>query len=171
MRDKKTIISALILIVVALFMAFLSSSVYEMKKINSDVAEVVVPTDDEQCYAYNQQATPDAPYAVNEIIKLNIKGDVMTGEKTGTQSGPDMTNGYEGILTGNKEEDLISVVFAYTIEGSENQEKEIYRVREDLGGIEKLRYPLLEEEGMLVPDATAELKALLYVRVDCEAGN
>jgi len=117
------------------------------------------------CYAYHQEATLDAPYAVDEYINITITGNNITGIKKGTQSGPDMTNGYTGTLKGTVDKTTISTVFSYTIEGSNNSEKEIYNIVSN--GLEKLRYPLKEEEGTLVPDTTKEYKTLSYNTIDC----
>lgn len=181
--SKKTIISVLILIVFGVFVIYLFSSMNEITGINQDIQEnenvpvqkpeggVAVFADGEQCYAYNHIATTTEPYEVSETIKINIKGGIVTGAKTGTQEGPDMTNGYSGTLTGTIREEMMDVVFSYTIEGSKQKEKELYRPRADQIGIEKLRYPLVEEKGILVPDTTKEFKALLYARVGCTASN
>jgi len=127
--------------------------------------------DGRQCYSYNHEATKTDPYTVNEFIDMTIKGNVISGTKTGNQKGPDMTNGYNGTLLGAWNGDIIDVVYSYTVEGSKNKEKEIYRAREDQIGIEKLRYPLIEKGGILVPDTTKEPKTMLYVRVGCTASN
>ncbi|NVN96825.1 hypothetical protein HXX01_01085 [Candidatus Nomurabacteria bacterium] len=102
---------------------------------------------------------------------MMIKNNVVTGTKTGTQKGPDMTNGYKGTLVGTWSGNTIDAIYSYTVEGSKNKEKEIYRTREDQIGIEKLRYPLIEKSGMLVPDTTKEFKTMLYARVGCIASN
>ena len=129
-----------------------------------------IPKEDgRQCYTYNHEATKTEPYAVSEFIDMNIKGKVVTGTKTGTQKGPDMTNGYTGTIEGNLEGDTITSVFSYVIEGSKNKEKEIYKVSKI--GLEKLRYPLVDSKGILVPDITKEFKTLSYSRVGCTASN
>ncbi|MCX6754284.1 MAG: hypothetical protein NTU81_00440 [Candidatus Nomurabacteria bacterium] len=124
-----------------------------------------------QCYTYNHKATNTEPYNVNEFINMTIKDNVISGTKTGNQSGPDMTNGYFGTINGTWSENTIDVVYAYAVEGSKNKEKEIYKIREDQRGIEKLRYQLVEKNGILVPDTTKEFKTMLYARVDCNASN
>lgn len=135
------------------------------------VTPVVVQQKKTFCFTRTHNATKDAPYTVNEHITLVIDGTSVTGTKRGTQSGPDMTNGYEGTLTGTMQKNIITSVFAYTVEGSYNQEKEIYRVKEDQTGIEKLRYPLIERVGILVPDPSKEFTVELYSRVGCDASN
>ena len=146
--------------------------------VSSDTAPLVVtPTtqpnislkDGRQCYTYNHEATPDAPYTVNEFIDITISGNNVTGNKTGTQSGPDMTNGYSGTLVGTLDKNRITDVFSYIIEGSHNKEQEIYKAGKT--GIEKLRYPLIEQAGILVPDTTKEFTTMLYARVGCTASN
>jgi hypothetical protein len=124
-----------------------------------------IVNEDLHCYAYHQEATPTAPYAVDEYVSITINGNEISGTKKGTQNGPDMTNGYEGTLTGSKEQDVMTLLFAYTIEGSQNTEKEIYQFVKT--GIEKWRYPLIEEGGILVPDTTKYYKTLSYKTIDC----
>lgn len=135
---------------------------------NTDQA-VMILKDGRQCYAYNHEATPEAPYTVNEFIDITISSAEVSGTKVGTQNGPDMTNGYQGTLIGKLEGGTINAVFSYTVEGSQNKEKEIYRAGKT--GIEKLRYPLKEEKDMLVPDTTKEFQVLNYARVGCTGSN
>lgn len=122
-----------------------------------------------QCYTYSHGATPEAPYAVNEFIDMTITDGAVNGLKAGTQSGPDMTNGYGGTIVGTSSKDGMNVVFSYTVEGSQNKEKEIYRT--GLTGIEKLRYPLVQSGDMLVPDTTKDFQVLRYARVGCTPSN
>ena len=127
--------------------------------------------DGHQCYTYSHKATTNEPYDVNEFLDITIKNNNVTGTKTGTQKGPDMTNGYKGTFKGtvDKKSGKINSIFSYIIEGSYNQEKEIYRTNKT--GIEKLRYPLIEEKGILVPDTTKKYTLLHYSRVGCSASN
>lgn len=135
--------------------------------ITENVGQSIVRlTDGRQCYMYSHKATSTDPYATSELMDITIKGNSVTGKKRGTQSGPDMTNGYEGTITGTLEENTITAVFSYVIEGSGNKEREIYRA--STAGIEKLRYPLVEQGGMLVPDETKSFTALSYVRINCD---
>ena len=136
-----------------------------------DVKVVSSLEDGRQCYTYNHEATKTEPYTVNEFIDMTIKGGVVSGTKTGTQKGPDMTNGYSGTFTGTRRGDTFDVVYSYIVEGAKNKEKEIYKTRLDQIGIEKLRYPLIEKSGMLIPDTTKEFKTMLYSRVGCTASN
>lgn len=133
------------------------------------IESAVKLVDGRQCYSYNHEATKDAPYTVNEFIDVTIKGEVVTGTKTGNQKGPDMTNGYTGTITGKLNQNTIYDVYSYIVEGSKNKEGEIYRANKT--GIEKLRYPLVEKGGVLVPDMTKEFQLMSYARVPCTASN
>lgn len=132
-------------------------------------------TDGRQCYAYTQEASSTAPYTVHEFLDITIKGNSVSGTKRGDQSGPDMTNGYSGTFTGTVEyspsnpSGQVTGIFAYTIEGSKNKEEEIYQA--NLTGLQKMRYPLIERKGVLVPDLTQQASILLYPRVECEGSN
>ena len=125
--------------------------------------------DGRQCYAYNHEATTVEPYTVNEFLDININAGKVTGTKTGSQKGPDMTNGYTGTITGTIANNIITDIFSYTIEGSKNKEHEIYRAGKT--GIEKMRYPLIEKNGALVPDTIKEFTILSYGRVGCTPSN
>jgi hypothetical protein len=125
--------------------------------------------DGRQCYIFSHEIIAEAPYKVSEFVDITITGAKVEGTKRGSQAGPDMTNGYQGTISGNLENNTITDIFAYTIEGSKNKEKEIYRTNKV--GLEKLRYPLKEEGGMLVPDTTKEFTAMTYARVGCTASN
>jgi len=170
----------LVLIIVGLILIF-TQNIWVPKLVDrltaSDKAFVVVPVmqpnlslkDGRQCYTYNHDATADSPYTVNEFMDITIKGTKVTGTKKGTQDGPDMTNGYTGTIVGTLDKNKITDIFSYTVEGSHNQEKEIYRTNKV--GIEKLRYPLIEQSGVLVPDTTQDFSILSYARVGCTASN
>jgi hypothetical protein len=124
-------------------------------------------TDGKYCYHRSQIATPDAPYAVEENISLTVSGNNVSGAKSGTQAGPDMTNGYEGSLTGTRDGENLDVVFAYTVEGSQNKEQELYKWTPT--ELQKLRYVLKESGKMLVPDLTSTPTILHYESVKCAA--
>lgn len=134
-----------------------------------DIQKAVVLGDGRQCYTYSHDATKDEPYATTDFIDMTIVGSKVTGTRHGTQNGPDMTNGYTGTMVGTLENNKITSVLSYTVEGSKNKEQEIFQA--GLTGIEKLRYQLLEGKGMLVPDTTKEFKILKYARVGCEPSN
>ncbi len=123
-------------------------------------------TDGRKCYAYSHSATTDAPYEVNEWLDVTVSGGQVTGTKSGTQKGPDMSNGYQGSISGSVEEGILNAVFAYTVEGSSNKEQEIYHASKD--GLEKYRYPLIEKDGMLVPDISKEYTKLKYAHTACK---
>ena len=125
--------------------------------------------DGRQCYTYSHEATTTEPYKVSEFIDITIKGESVIGTKKGTQSGPDLTNGYTGSIVGTLNKDTITSVLSYTVEGSKGKEKEIYKTNKT--GIEKLRYPLIEEKGVLIPDMTKEFKIMNYSRVGCTSSN
>lgn len=127
--------------------------------------------DGRRCYAFNHEATDTEPYAVSEFLDMVVTDTDVSGTKRGTQAGPDMTNGYEGTIEGTVADDMITSVFSYVVEGSANQEQELYKAKADLTGLEKLRYPLIDQDGMLVPDTTQEFQSLFYARVPCEASN
>ncbi len=117
------------------------------------------------CYHYNQVATTDAPYVVEEYLILETNGNKVMGSKQGTQNGPDMSNGYYGTLTGTLNGSDIDVIFDYEIEGSKNKEQELY-IKTNTG-LQKKRYPLIEKGKMLVPDTTKEYKTLEYKITSC----
>ena len=105
--------------------------------------QVMQLTDGRQCYTYSHEADSTAPYTVQEFLDITIKGTTVTGTKKGTQAGPDMTNGYTGSFLGTLDNNKITGIFSYTIEGSKNKEQEIYQA--NTTGLEKLRYPLIEK--------------------------
>lgn len=119
------------------------------------------------CFERSVTATRDAPYTVHESVTLVIDGSRVTGTKSGTQAGPDMTNGYTGTLSGEKSGDDIVARFAYTIEGSSQVEEERYRL--EAGALIKQRYPLVEAEGILVPDLGATPTEQRYESIPCGA--
>lgn len=178
---KKIRIFLLILIIIGLA-ALATQKIWVPKLVSNILSSEQIPvivqptsqpninlTNGRQCYTYNHETTKDAPYTVNEFIDITIKGTTVQGTKTGTQAGPDMTNGYSGTILGMLDNNTITDIFSYTIEGSKNKEKEIYRAGKT--GIEKLRYPLIEQAGVLVPDTTKAFTAMIYARVGCTASN
>jgi hypothetical protein len=133
-----------------------------MNSVNG-IAPVI--TKSRSCYTYHQVATKTEPYAVDEYLDLIFENGQVNGTKQGNQNGPDMTNGYVGSISGTATGDMITSVFDYVIEGSNNREQEIYKKTET--GLEKLRYPLIQGKGMLVPNTTKEFKAMTYSLIDC----
>ena len=123
-------------------------------------------TDGTYCYARAQEATPTEPYSVEEQISVTLVGSSVTGEKSGTQAGPDMTNGYQGTLAGIIHENTLELVYAYTIEGSSNKELEVYEIAENT--LTKHRFPLVEVDGVLVPERTTEPVLIGYTQIACQ---
>lgn len=161
----KKIILIILAVILALGIGFFV--IYVRSTANGDpVKPFHFPTTGRQCFQYDQVATKDAPYTVNETIDITADGDKITGTKVGNQSGPDMTNGYTGTITGMIKDNIITSVFTYTIEGSKNQEQEEYEATRT--GLIKHRYPLKEVGKMLVPDTTGTVKNLTYIRVECQ---
>lgn len=138
--------------------------------VTEPIQQPIKLVDGRQCYTYSHDATKEEPVTSTEFIDMTIAGTKVTGTKRGTQSGPELTNGWEGTLTGDLAGDTINVAFTYTVEGSKNTEHEIYQA--SLTGIDKLRYPLIDKyKDGLFPDTTKEYKLVHYARVGCEASN
>jgi hypothetical protein len=158
---KKTFIFLLIAII-----AFLAFWLVGKDKTPTEIPnEPITLVNGTYCYHRSQLATTEAPYAVEENIKLIVNGNNVTGTKNGTQAGPDMTNGYDGTLIGTRDSENIEVVFSFTIEGSQNKEKEIYKWSPD--EFQKLRYVLKDEGKMLLPDLTSTPTIVRYESVKC----
>lgn len=117
------------------------------------------------CYERSVEGTSDAPYTVHETIQLTMNDTAVSGIKAGTQSGPDMSNGYEGTLDGSKTGNALDLIFSYVIEGSAQKEKEHYVIRNN--DLVKYRYVLKEENGMLVPDTASSYTEQIYKQVSC----
>lgn len=132
--------------------------------------QLIKLVDGRQCYRYSHEATEKEPVTATEFIDMTIDGTNVTGTKQGTQSGPELTNGWEGTLIGTLVEDKINVAFAYTVEGSQNTEHEIYQA--GITGIDKLRYPLVDKfSDGLFPDTSKEYDLLHYAQVACQRSN
>lgn len=163
-----SIITLCVLLIVLVFYNFMpvkTPAIY----IPTNQPGKVALTDGRQCYVYSHDAEASAPYTVRERLDITIVDTKVTGMKSGTQEGPDMTNGYTGSITGTLSDNTITDIFAYTIEGSKNKEQEIYTA--SATGLEKLRYPLIDKGTMLVPDTTKEATPQIYARVECEGSN
>lgn len=139
----------------------------EKREVASDTDSVLVPSEEPKTYCFYrlQEATSDAPYAVQEHVMLTFVAGSVTGTKSGTQSGPDMTNGYEGTLAGEVKDNEIEVVFSYTIEGSNQKELEIYEMRSEW--LVKKRWPLTERGDMLVPNEVEDPTLIVYKPKTC----
>lgn len=165
---KKNIISILIILIV-LVVGFFVLRERREKQSDSNINDEIFASSYQSraCYEYNHQATTDEPYTNYEFIDINKNGNDISGIKKGTQSGPDMSNGYEGTLLGTINNDMMNVVFSYVIEGSKQKEKEIYRVEDN--SLVKIRYVLTEEDGILVPDLSSEAKEIVYQKTACQS--
>lgn len=163
---KNILITCVILFLLILSFLYLDHK-EDFQPRNEDVEKIVteVPTSNKFCYERHQTATALAPYKVDEYIELEKMGTNYVGTKRGNQAGPDMTNGYVGTLTGSLNEGLITLMFDYVIEGSEQFEEEIYQMEGE--NIVKLRYPLIENKATLIPDKTKIPTKLIYVKEDC----
>ena len=179
---KKTIRIFLLVLIIIGIIALITQKIWVPKLVDkilsSENIPVVAPVvvqpnitlvDGRQCYTFRHEATTTEPYLVNELLDINIIGTKVSGAKTGNQKGPDMNNGYTGTIAGTLEKNTITAILSYTVEGSKGKEKEIYHTSKT--GLEKLRYPLIEEKGILVPDTTKEYTLLQYLRVGCSASN
>jgi hypothetical protein len=123
-------------------------------------------SDGQYCFSRSQEATTTEPYQVKENIVFNIKGDVVTGTKNGTQNGPDMTNGYTGDLKGSISGNNMELTYSYTIEGSNGKELEVYQFQNGL--LIKKRWVLVDEGGVLMPDKIEDPKIIYYTEDKCQ---
>lgn len=160
---------AVILFTATFYLGFNLGKESEKIRIQNEVLpteEIVAESKDgKYCFYYSHIATDSEPYHTAENVYLEILGDKVSGSKYGNQEGPDMTNGYEGSIEGSIIGDTIEVVFSYVVEGSAGKEFEIYELKGD--SLVKLRYPLREGKGMLIPDKAGELKSINYIKVNC----
>ncbi|HEY1041461.1 MAG TPA: hypothetical protein VGE63_01920 [Candidatus Paceibacterota bacterium] len=157
---KKPLALLVVVIIVAVVLLLIART--QKPGTNSDT---VALADGTYCFAREQAATAEAPYSVSEKVQLTITGESVQGSKEGTQSGPDMTNGFTGQLTGTYKDNAMKLSYAYTVEGSQNTEVEDYIIEgKDLV---KLQRPLKEEATGLVPDTSVEPKKITYTAVDC----
>lgn len=163
MRLAKVTLGAIVLVVAIIILYF------HPFKNNSSAPSTIKTSeifpDGKYCFGRSQKATPSAPYSVEEHAILYFQGGEVTGTKTGTQAGPDMTNGYAGSLEGTREGNNLTLIFSYSIEGSENKEKELYTLSDKK--LEKNRYQLVEKGGMLVPDLNTTPQKIIYGEEPC----
>ncbi len=160
MKLAKIIFGAIVAIIISLVLIYKPAHAPTDRE--PDTTGIV---DGEYCFSRDQAATPSEPYAVQERISLSILGNSVVGEKSGTQSGPDMTNGYSGTLAGTRMDHDLKLTFSYTVEGSSNKEVELYTLVDT--ELRKIRYALKEEGGMLVPDLSSVPKNIIYERETC----
>lgn len=153
---------ALVIIVLAIIIGVIffkdEAPIIEMPIIKTD-------TPSELCFSRAVAATTDAPYSVDEYIKLKIEDNMVKGTKFGFQSGPDMTNGYTGTLSGVRNGTEIIVDYTYIVEGSSNTEEEMYILENN--SLQRMRYPLIEKSNKLVPDRSKLGTMLGYVAMAC----
>jgi hypothetical protein len=160
MKTAKIIFGIIFLIIVVTILHF------RPKETSTPVIpEVSEVANGKYCFGRSQEATASAPYSVEEHMIVFVSGNSVSGTKSGTQSGPDMTNGYGGSLEGTRSGNIFELFFSYTIEGSENREKELYAYKGE--NLEKSRYVLKEEKGILVPDLSTSPQTIVYVKEAC----
>lgn len=164
---KKTLIifAILILAIISAFYFKYSTSPKEV-----EVKAVVSPKEIEKedgryCFHRLQEATKSEPYRVEEDIILNIKNGSVVGTKSGTQNGPDMTNGYGGDLVGSIKGVDLELTYSYTVEGSKAKELEIYKFQND--SLVKMRWVLEDKGGILTPDKVGVPKMIFYQEGAC----
>ncbi len=174
----------LVLIIIGLGLLFTQNSwvpkmvdlilTYEKGKPVDNAITTYIPTatdteqtlaDGKYCFSHSKTATDTEPYNIKEEIILNINGEKVLGTKSGTQNGPDMTNGYTGTLEGIKKINNFELLYSYTVEGSQNKELEIYEFSNS--SLFKNRYVLVEKDGILMPDKTSEAKMIEYKEIAC----
>lgn len=119
------------------------------------------------CFIRGQIATETAPYSSTEHIVITRTGNSIFGTKSGIQSGPGVSNGFTGTLDGMIDNDIITVVFAYTVEGSTGKEQEEYRATTT--DLVKRHFQLKDAKGMQIPDTTQpERDPLVYTPEPCK---
>ena len=147
---------------------FYFSSQKEMSKspsLPSDTSQSAPLPDGKYCYQYSQKATQDTPYSVEEYSEIVLSGNTVSGLKRGSQSGPDMSNGFDGTLSGTRDGNSLTIRFKYVIEGSSGEEMELYSLDENT--LTKHRYTLKEEGGVLVPNKDEFVKDIVATKVSC----
>lgn len=122
------------------------------------------------CFGRVLAATAEAPFAVEEHMELTRVGDEITGTKSGIQTGPGVSSGFTGTMTGSAKDGYLEFVYAYTIEGSAQKEFEVYTIAgQDLV---KQRYTLDEAkkdgESILIPNLTSEPTLITYTAEACK---
>lgn len=156
-------IALLVIIVIALF--FITRTAHAPQEPIQPIADPVATI--QSCYTYDHPANATEPYKVNETMKLNITGTTVFGTKSGTQFGPDMSNGYQGILQGTKDGNRINVRYSYTIEGSDQAEDQEYEITAQ--GLIQHIWQLKEVDNVLVPDKTNDpVTERAYLAAACE---
>lgn len=134
------------------------------------VTDFAIPKSGKYCFSRTQVATTEAPYSAEEHVVLNFLDTKVTGTKSGTQAGPDMTNGYTGTLSGSTIGTEMELTYAYEVEGSKNRELEVYTFSGE--SLVKKRWVLKESkinsQGILVPDYVGEPQLITYNKEACK---
>lgn len=129
-----------------------------------------IPSEGQYCFSYKHPSSTEEPYSVDEFLYLSFNGTKVVGTKEGTQSGPDMTNGYSGTLLGAVVNDELELTYDYTVEGADQRELEVYAF--DKGNVIKKRWVLTEQKidgkDILVPDYKGEPKIITYTAEECK---
>lgn len=163
----KKILTIVALVVIVAGAAFV---VWKHQMAKKATTEVALSESRPYCFTRLQEATPDAPYRVEEHMSLTRVRDQITGTKSGTQSGPDMTNGFTGTLKGEAEDGYLELVYSYTIEGSAQKELEVYTIAG--ADLVKQRYALdiakKDGEEILIPNLTSEPTLQVYTAEPCK---
>lgn len=147
-------------------------SINKAEEIKIDVVGEEKPnqiTNGIRCFYRDQIATKEAPYKVHEDIVLNINEGIITGTKKGNQAGPDMTNGYWGDLNGSVKNNLLELVYSYTVDGSNGKELEVYDLKDNI--LNRMFWPVTEKNHILTPDRIGEPRIIPYVEKKCDIIN
>ena len=163
----------LVVLVVAVGAVLCMSATNKPKDIEKEqVAPVVIssiPTSGQYCFVRIQQATETAPYSSEEHVVLSFNGAQVIGTKKGTQVGPDMSNGFEGKLSGTTIDNEMELTYSYTVEGSKGKELEVYTFSDK--NLIKKRWVLEDKkingENILVPDYVGEPTLYTYTPETC----
>ncbi len=163
-RQGKILVWGIILILIAIFVIRFYVNAPAPSVTPPPTAFTVTPG--KYCFSRSQTATETEPYTVEEHVVLNIGADLhVTGTKTGSQAGPDMTNGYTGTLSGTVVGTTAELTYAYTVEGSSAKELEVYEFSPNT--LTKKRWNLTEQNKILVPDRVGEPKLIAYTGETC----
>lgn len=117
------------------------------------------------CFVYTHAATTNEPYTTSEELSLTRIRDRISGSVSGTQRGPDMTNGYTGTLDGTLTNTGFTATTMFTIEGATQTEQQIFELTDTT--LTKLRYQLIEKKNILVPDTTTIPQRIQYQSIPC----
>lgn len=165
--NKKILIG--IVVVVVIGVAGYRYSVLKKMTSDSTIPNVAFTEGQIYCFGRLQKATADAPYRVEEHMRLVQVAGKITGTKQGTQAGPDMTNGFTGTMRGEMKDDYLEFIYAYTIDGAAQKEFEVYTI--DGANLIKQRYALSEAtkdgDKVLIPNLTTTPLQQPYLSESC----